>query len=155
MPVMQDASLKQKLLASCIEYVEARINAATVAMQDAQNAANEESKSSAGDKYETGRAMMQIERDQAAVLLDEAVKLKRTLNLINPNKHHNVVSLGSIVKTNSFNAFIAVGPSKLTVDGKVYFIVSPMSPLGKVLTGLKAGADFTFNNKENVVVDIS
>jgi transcription elongation GreA/GreB family factor len=152
---MQNASLKQKLLVSCIEYVESRINSATTAMQDAQNAANEEGKSSAGDKYETSRAMMQIERDQAAVQLDEAMKLKRTLNQINANEHHNVVSLGSIVTTNSFRAFVAVGPPKLKVDGNEYFIITPMSPLGKVLIGLKAGADFTFNNKQNVVVEIS
>lgn len=152
---MQNASLKQKLLASCIDYVETRISSATAAMQEAQNAANEESRSSAGDKYETARAMMQIERDQAAQRLDEALKLKRTLNQINPNEHHNVVSLGSIVITNSFNAFVAVGPPKLNVDGNVYFIVTPMSPLGKVLTGLKAGAGFTFNNSHNLVVEIS
>lgn len=152
---MQNTSLKQKLLVSCIEYVETRISSAAAAMQDAQNAANDESKSSAGDKYETGRAMMQIERDQAAVQLDEAMKLKRTLNQINANEHHKVVSLGSIVTTNSFRAFVAVGPLKLNVDGDVYFIITPMSPLGQVLIGLKAGSDFTFNNKQNVVVEIS
>jgi hypothetical protein len=152
---MQNASLKQKLLISCIEYVEAGISSAATAMQDAQNAANDENKSSVGDKYETGRAMMQIERDQAAMRLDEAMKLKKTLNQINANEHHDAVSLGSIVITNSFRAFVAVGPPKLHVDGNVYFIVTPMSPLGKVLTGLKAGADFTFNNKQNVVIEIS
>jgi hypothetical protein len=152
---MHNASLKQKLLISCIEYVDASISSAAAAMQYAQNAANDEDKSSAGDKYETGRAMMQIERDHAAMQLDEAMKLKRTLNQINANEHHDVVSLGSIVITNSFRAFVAVGPPKLNVDGNVYFIVTPMSPLGKVLTGLKAGADFTFNNRQNVVIEIS
>jgi len=152
---MQNASLKQKLLISCIEYVETSISSAAAAMQDAQNAANDEDKSSAGDKYETGRAMMQIERDQAAMQLDEAMKLKRILNQINANQYHDVVALGSIVITNFFRAFVAVGPPKLNVDGNVYFIVTPMSPLGKVLTGLKAGADFTFNNKQNVVIEIS
>ena len=152
---MQNASLKQKLLVSCIEYVEARISSSTVAMQDAQNAANDESKSSAGDKYETGRAMMQIERDQAAVQLAEAMKLKRILDQINVNEHNSVISLGSIVIANSFRAFIAVGPPKLNIDGNLYFIITPLSPLGKVLIGLKTGAEFTFNNKQNVVVEIS
>lgn len=146
--------LKQKLLALCVDHVEQRINVATAAMQDAQDAANEETKSSAGDKYETGRAMMQMERDQAAMQLDDALKLKRTLALINENEQHDVVSLGSIVITKSFNAFIAVGPAKLDVEGKTFFIVTPLSPLGKVLAGLKPGAEFTFNNKTNTVVGI-
>jgi transcription elongation GreA/GreB family factor len=124
-------------------------------MQDAQDAANEESKSSAGDKYETGRAMMQIERDQAAVQLDEALKLKKTLSQIKANEQHNVVSLGSIVITKSFNAFIAVGPSKLKLEGKDFFIVTPMSPLGQALAGLRAGTEFTFNSKANVILEIS
>jgi hypothetical protein len=79
---MQNSTVKSKLLAMCIEYVEQRISSATTAMQNAQEAANEEGKSSAGDKYETGRAMMQIERDQAAAQLDESLKLKRTLHQI-------------------------------------------------------------------------
>ena len=51
-------------------------------MVNAQQAANEEGKSSAGDKYETGRAMMQIERDKAAQQLDEALKLKNIIDHI-------------------------------------------------------------------------
>lgn len=151
---MLDKSLKETLLALCVEYVEQRINSATTAMQDAQNAANEEDKSSAGDKYETGRAMMQIERDQAAAQLDEALKLKRTLHQIAANQRHEVVMLGSVVVTKTFNAFLGVGPSKLIVDGKEYFIVTPLSPLGKGLIGLKEGSEFTFNKRPNAVLEV-
>ena len=45
-------------------------------MANAQESANAEEKSSAGDKYETGRAMMQIERDKAAQQLNESMKLE-------------------------------------------------------------------------------
>ena len=79
-------------------------------MRNAQEAANEESKSSAGDKYETGRAMMQIERDNAAAQLDEALKLKKTLSLISASENHHVISLGSIVITKTFKAFISCRP---------------------------------------------
>ena len=148
-----NTSLKEKLLALCVQYVGGKIHAASEAMRNAQEAANEESKSSAGDKYETGRAMMQIERDNAAAQLEEALKLKKTLSLIR-SEHHTVVSVGSVVITNTFKAFIAVGPGKLNMDGVDYFIVTPMSPLGKVLSGLKVGSQFTFNNKPNTVLEI-
>ncbi len=59
-------SIKTRLLALCHNYVDQRITNSKQAMDDAQAAANEEGKSSAGDKYETGRAMAQIERDKAA-----------------------------------------------------------------------------------------
>jgi transcription elongation GreA/GreB family factor len=151
---MKNVSLKEKLLALCIRHVEEKISAAAEAMRSAQEAANEEGKSSAGDKYETGRAMMQIERDNAAMQLDEALKLKKTLDLISATENHNVVSLGSIVITKTFKSFVAVGPGKLNVEGEDYFIVTPMSPLGKILIGLKAGMEFTFNNKPNTVLEI-
>ena len=150
---MKNVSLKEKLLALCIQHVEEKISAAAEAMRSAQEAANEEGKSSAGDKYETGRAMMQIERDNAAMQLDEALKLKKTLDLISATDNH-VVSLGSIVITKTFKIFVAVGPGKLNVEGEDYFIVTPMSPLGKILFGLKAGMEFTFNNKPNTVLEI-
>ncbi|HEX6891985.1 MAG TPA: 3-oxoacyl-ACP synthase [Chryseolinea sp.] len=149
-----NTSLKERLLNLCIQHVDEKIHAATEAMRNAQEAANEESKSSAGDKYETGRAMMQIERDKAATQLDEALKLKRTLSLIGASSSQHIIALGCIVKTKTFNAFIGVGPGKLSVDGVEYFIVTPMSPLGKTLSGLEAGADFTFNNKPNIVLEI-
>jgi transcription elongation GreA/GreB family factor len=151
---MKNVSLKEKLLALCIRHVEEKISASGEAMRSAQEAANEEGKSSAGDKYETGRAMMQIERDNAAMQLDEALKLKKTLDLINAAENHNAVSLGSIVITKTFKSFVAVGPGKLNVEGEDYFIVTPMSPLGKILFGLKAGMEFTFNNKPNTVLEI-
>jgi transcription elongation GreA/GreB family factor len=151
---MKNLPLKEKLLALCIRHVEEKISAAAEAMRSAQEAANEEDKSSAGDKYETGRAMMQIERDNAAMQLDEALKLKRTLDLISATENHQVVSLGSVVITKTFRSFVAVGPGKLNVDGADYFIVTPMSPLGKILFGHKAGMEFTFNNKPNTVLEI-
>jgi len=151
---MKNVSLKEKLLALCIRHVEEKISSAAEAMRSAQEAANEEGKSSAGDKYETGRAMMQIERDNAAMQLDEALKLKKTLDLISATEKHNVVSLGSIVITKTFKIFVAVGPGKLNVEGDDYFIVTPMSPLGKILFGLKASMEFTFNNKPNAVLEI-
>src|SRR6478609_11532726 len=76
-------SLRQKLFNACVEYVNLRIDTSKQAMADAQESANAEEKSSAGDKYETGRAMMQIERDKAAQQLHEAIKRQQGLDQIN------------------------------------------------------------------------
>ena len=43
--------------------IKQRIAAATLAIENAQSAANAEEKSSAGDKYETSRAMSHLEKD--------------------------------------------------------------------------------------------
>jgi len=50
-------------------YIDQRIDAAKKAIGEAQASANEETKSSAGDKYETGRAMMQLAIEQNSTQL--------------------------------------------------------------------------------------
>jgi hypothetical protein len=149
-----ESILKHKLLDACRELIEKRIETATTAMNDAQRSANEEGKSSAGDKYETGRAMMQIERDKAANQLEEALKLKRTIDQIRPDVQHEIILPGSVVFTDLFKAFIAIGAGKINVDGEDFLVVGPQSPLGKELVGRKLNDHFQFNNRSNRIIKI-
>jgi transcription elongation GreA/GreB family factor len=149
-----ESILKHKLLDACKQFVERQITTATTAMNDAQRSANEEGKSSAGDKYETGRAMMQIERDKAASQLEEALKLKRMIDQIRPEVQPEKVLLGSVVITLLFNIFIAIGAGKIKVGGEEFLVVAPQSPLGKTLLGKQAGDEFLFNKQPNAIVKI-
>jgi len=151
---MEDTSIKQKLLQACKQYVEQRIATASQAMNDAQDSANEEGKSSAGDKYETGRALMQIERDNAAQQVEEALKLKRVLDQINPEVLHDKVSLGSVVITSIYKIYLAIGAGKKHVEGEDFLIIAPLSPLGKTLLGLKVHEQFRFNNQVDTIIKI-
>ncbi|GAB3950827.1 hypothetical protein GCM10028805_29680 [Spirosoma harenae] len=136
---------KSALFALCESYVQQRISTAQEAMEAAQEAANSESKSSAGDKYETGRAMAQLERDRHAQLLGEALKVERDLKQISVEKSYDTVQPGSLVTTNRGMFFISIGAGKLTFAGRDYFAVSIASPIGNALTGRKAGETVTFN----------
>ncbi len=151
---MPEISDKERVLQECKDYVNQRITTATQAMDQAQRAANEEGKNSAGDKYETGRAMMQIERDKAARQLDEALKLRDVLDRINPGIRHEKVSLGSLVITASRKIFVSIGIGKLMVNGEDFWVVGPASPLGSVLIGLKDNDAFTFNNSSDTIIRI-
>lgn len=116
-------------------------------MEAAQESANAEGKSSAGDKYETGRAMAQLERDRHAQLLAEAQKLEGELNRLNVEKNYVTVQPGSLVTTNRGLFFISISAGKLTLDGVDYFAVSPASPIATALAGRKAGEMVTFNKQ--------
>ena len=151
---MEISSIKNKLLHECKDYVAKRIATSTLAMEQAQHAANEEGKSSAGDKYETGRAMMQIERDKAAQQLNEALKLKQVLDRINPELKNEKISLGSLVITSALKIFVTIGIGKLKVEGDDFLVVAPSSPLGKSLMGLNINDSFTFNNASNTIIRI-
>lgn len=138
---------KRILYDQCVAYVKQRIDTAQRAIQVAQASANEETKSSAGDKYETGRAMMQLEVERNTVQLSESIKLKQALDQINPEKETTIIQPGSLVTTNQGNFYLAISVGQLVVDTKTYFAVSPTSPIGIKLMEGNVGSSFTFNSK--------
>lgn len=136
---------KQVLYARCLAYVQERIQTATEAMQSAQESANSESKSSAGDKYETGRAMAQLERDRHAQLLADARRMLADLEKIDPRITTSVVVPGSLVQTSRGAFFLGISAGKLTIDGADYFAVSVASPIGALLLGKRVRETVLFN----------
>lgn len=149
-----DLSIKASLLLHCQHYVAQRIRTAQQAMDAAQEAANSESKSSAGDKYETGRAMAQLERDRNAQLLAEALKLQQDLNRLMVEKPYDTAQPGSLVQTNRGAFFISISAGKLTHNGQDYFAISPASPIATALAGKKTGDTLTFNKQPYQVLGI-
>jgi hypothetical protein len=141
-------SIKQKLLFLCFAFVDERIASARQAIHLAQASANEETKSSAGDKYETGRAMAQLEIEKSGVQLNEALRVKKTLEQINLTQVSTSVQPGSLVFTTQGVFFISVSAGKLSAYGVTCYAVSPLSPVGAALMGLRAEASVIFNQKE-------
>ena len=146
--------IKTLLHSLCLAYINQRIDTAQKAIEIAQASANEETKSSAGDKYETGRAMMQLEIEKNSVQLAEAMKLKKALTDINPEKETITIQPGSAVITNQGNFYISISAGQLKVNDQIYFAISPVSPIGAKLIGLKEGDQIAFNNKEYRIVKV-
>lgn len=148
------SKLKTQLYSLCLHYVEQRIETAQKAITEAQDAANDETKSSAGDKYETGRAMAQLEIEKNASQLAEAGKLKNTLALINPAIRTDFVQIGSLVLTNQGNFYLSISAGQFKIEDQVYFAISAASPIGLKLIGLKSKDQFSFNNKTYQIQEI-
>lgn len=152
---MKQDAIKKKLFKLCKDYVELRITTAKNAMDVAQSGASEESKTSMGDKYETSKALMHIEKDKAAGQLSEAIKLDRVLNEIQtiPSKNDKV-DLGNLVLTTNGNFYISISVGKLTVANTDYFAISLASPVGQLLYGLKVGEEMSFNKRTARILEI-
>ncbi len=149
------SNIKETLLTLCRGFIEARMRSAELSIQMAQASANEESKSSAGDKYETGRAMAQLEIEKGSVQFAEANKMMQALEQMSPNVESSVVMLGSLVYTNQGKYFLSAAVGQLIVDGVTWYAISPASPIGTNLKGLRVGDSFSFNHKEFVVEKVS
>ena len=142
--------------ATCLTHVHERLAAARAGMAAAQESSNSETKSSAGDKYETGRAMAQQERDRHAAQLHEAQQLLADLQKLNPELLANAVRLGAVVATTLGVFYVSVGAGRLrTAAGQEFVAVSPAAPLVQALAGLRAGEQTTFNNRQIRVEAVS
>jgi len=130
-------TLKRQLYNNLVSIAELRVSDLKAIIQEAQNAANNETKSSAGDKHETGRAMAQLETEKLNTQLGEALKLTETLSKINPEQVHQIIGLGSLVYTNNGNFFIGASLGKIEFKGEIYFAISAVSPIGKLLATKK------------------
>lgn len=147
-------SFKISLHQVCLQRVDQTIALATQAMEDAQNAANQETKSSVGDKYETGRAMMQLEKEKYAQQLAQAQVLRQQLEQLNPQQQHNHIQLGSLLRTDEGLYYLSVSLGKLMHEAKTVFVLSAASPLGQVLVGKKAGDKIAFQGRNISILEV-
>lgn len=146
--------IRTALLNLCSTYVNQRILAAQEAIHAAQESAQAEEKSSAGDKYETGRAMAHLETEKAMLQWHEANRLRADLEKVARQPVSAFVGLGSIVVTDNTCYYLAIGAGKLRVDGIDYQTLSPASPLGQKLMNRKMGDRVQFQNKSFTILAI-
>ncbi len=146
--------LKEKLLQKCFQTIENQLLMIEKGIAEAQAAANEDTKSSAGDKYETTRAMMQIEIENLSKRLADAQKLLQILQQIVMQQHYTTAVIGAVVATTQGNYFIAVGIGKVTIEGIDFFVVSPQSPIGAKLHHTKVQDTISFNGKKFTITAI-
>ena len=116
-------------------------------------AANNETKSSMGDKYETSREMVQQEINNLQVQLNENLKALNSLNLINTNQH-SVIGLGSLVETEKGFFYIAVSLGEIRFQEKKIFVISTESPLAKAMNGKSKGDEFILNNLKQSIINL-
>ena len=140
-----ETSIKTHLHEQCLSYIQNCIDNVQFALTDALQSANSESKSSAGDKHETTRALLQLEQEKHAKQLQEMMVLKEKLMRIDPTIQSEVITTGSIVITSGGNFYIAIPAGKLSINNISYIAISPNSPIANKLMGLKAKSVTWFN----------
>jgi transcription elongation GreA/GreB family factor len=148
------SQLKEQLYLLCADYLKSREIEIKKLIEDAREAANNETKSSAGDKYETGREVMQQEIDLNLGRLNEVNKLKLALDRIPHDQKNETAQPGAVVHTSVGNYYIAISAGTLKIDGTTYFVISSAAPIGIQLAGKKAGDQFLFNGKQFIIKSV-
>jgi len=146
--------IKELIMQQLLVIVNEKIEVASNAIQSATDARDNESKSSAGDKYETGREMMQIEIDKSTVQLNHAKHLKDELSRIIVSKMLKKATFGSLIVTNQETYFLSIGIGKLMVNEEHIYVISIDSPLGKSFLNKRVGEHVVFQAKELIIQEI-
>ncbi len=114
-------------------------------------ARNSDTKSSAGDKHEVGRAMVQQELDQLEARLHTVRTMQQELTRVPVDRVQERAGFGSLVTTDRGCYFIAIGLGAFTVGGVGCFALSLASPLGQALQG-KCPGEYTVLNGQRIQV---
>jgi hypothetical protein len=145
-------NLKQQLIGVCENYVEARISRAIAGIKDLDEALKMESKSSAGDKYETGRAMIHIEVDKLLLQLEQYKELKKTLAIAGQIPNSGKIGFGNLVKTSAANYFLSIPAGEILVENEKFYAIGINSPIAQALLGKKEKENFSFNGNTNKIL---
>lgn len=139
--------MKNQIYQACLAFIQQRIATANEGMKQAQEASNDDTKSSAGDKFETSREMAQQDINRNKLLLADAQQQYNFLLTLADIGELPNVRTGSFAITDQGSFYISISAGQLALNGEVYFAISAVSPIGKLLLGKSVGEQFTFNGK--------
>jgi hypothetical protein len=139
----------------CFEFVESRLKTIEKAIFELQQSLDSETKSSAGDKHETGRAMLQIDLEKAGKQLLEIQKIKDILKKTDITKSSEIICLGSLVFTTKSNYFIAISAGNISVDDQQFYTISMDTPIGQLLSAKRIGDEVFFKDEKIIIENVS
>ena len=146
--------LKQKIYNHYLQVIHDKVAMLQNILTDLKESGSNETKSTAGDKHETALAMLQIEQANTRGQLQEALTQKAALEKINPALSASIVLNGSLVKTNRGYLFVSIALGKTVIENITVIALSPQSPLGQKLMGLKVGDVAVINTMYYTIEDI-
>ncbi|TXE18416.1 3-oxoacyl-ACP synthase [Psychroserpens burtonensis] len=147
-------NIKENLYNECQSFIDNRFETIQHMIKDIQESLTSETKSSAGDKHETGRAMLQLEREKAGQQLAEIQKVNQLLSKIDVSKSTKIIGLGSIAYTTQANYFVAVSAGEFIVAHEKFYAISANTPIGRLLLGKTTGDKVQFRDQNFEIITI-
>ena len=148
-------TIKSQLYQFVSDQIDAKINLAQKVYDEANESVVSETKSSAGDKHETSRAMSQLEVEKAGKYLMENQKLKSILGFLEPKNVRTNCCLGAVVETTQGNFYLSIAMGKVDFENKTYFCVGMNSPLAQAMINLKSGDSYIVAGKKYEIVEVN
>ncbi|MEO8068427.1 MAG: hypothetical protein ABI599_12095 [Flavobacteriales bacterium] len=146
---------KPDLIAHLEALLAEKVSAIQAEIASTLNARNSDTKSSAGDKHEVGRAMIQQELDHQEAQLAKLHALRQELARVPLDRVYDHVAFGGLVTTDQGSYFVAIGLGQVEVNGEHCFAVSLASPIGQALKDMQVGNVVSFNGRSLLLKSIA
>lgn len=147
-------TFKEKVYQQYLQLVIDKIISLESILNELNESAKNETKSTAGDKHETALAMLQIEQENTRKKLTEAFEQKTQLERIDIHKKSDSIIKGSLIKTDKGYFFLSLGLGKIIIEETTITALSIQSPLGTQLIGLKIQQSAAINNVQYIIQNI-
>jgi transcription elongation GreA/GreB family factor len=151
---MEKTALKKRILAAGIKAQLTIINDFKSRIEELKSSGQQY----AGEQLDSGAlSMTQATEEQASLMTEQLNMLEEELdklNRINAEEIHDVVHLGSVVKTNHQQFFVSVSIERFKCDGQDYYGISTKAPIYKSMEGKKKGDHFEMNGRQFEIVDL-
>ncbi len=144
-------TLKEEIYKASVAQTDAKIKELKTDIKSLRDALTNDTKSSAGDKYETGTEMIQIEISKLVSQLAKQNKTAELLMTLSGDHTHTYVKNGSLIKTNVAIYFIGASLGKMIVNDTTVYCVSIVSPIGQKLLSKKVGDSIEMNGKQEIL----
>ncbi len=145
---------KRVLYEQCLKLVKGKLDTLNAAYTEASEALQAESRSTAGDKHETGRAMIQLEQEKMGRQLKETQKLEQMLARVPHARSHSQVESGALVQTEKDIFFVAAGLGTVRIGETEVIVLAPASPLAQAILRKRAGDSVEFNSSIIRIVSV-
>lgn len=145
---------KKRVFEVVLEKLQARVETVARAMADAKEAAAGEEKSSAGDKYETARAMSHLQQEMNAAQLDAAQKALAAHLTLDPSEQKKEISAGALVKAANTWYYLSGGLGLIEVDGVKVGSLSSSAPVALAMMQKTSGDSVEMNGRRFVIEEI-
>ena len=140
-------ALKERLHQACLQQLQQRLDGLQQRLDDLQQSLTQATKSSAGDKYETSRAMVHLEQEKLLRQRAQLQQQQQRLHQLDPTRTHQKAQLGSLICTNKGNYYLSIALGKVVLEQENYYALSLAAPLGKQLLHKQVGERFQFNQQ--------
>ncbi|ANQ48179.1 3-oxoacyl-ACP synthase [Flammeovirga sp. MY04] len=144
---------KLKLKEHCKEIVVQKIKSSEEAMNSAQNSANAETRSTAGDKHDTARAMAHLEKEKMGEQLSQNLQLLRVIEELKETDA-TTVGPGSLVVTNVGMYYLSISLGQVKFENQMVFVISTQSPIGRMFVGKSKEEEVMFNGRKFIIKEV-